>query len=162
MMLLRRLASVVRWIISRKRAEADLNDELQTFIDMAAADHIRDGASPGEAHRRAVLELEGLEQAKERVRSGRHGAWLDGAARDVRHGLRQIRRNPVFSAIAIATLGLVVAGGLMYTLGGVVSAPKRPTPRPEWFGFHEVFHTFTILAFIANDVAVSLATYARR
>ena len=43
-MLLHRLASVVRWIVNRKRAEADLDDELQTFIDMAVADHVRDGA----------------------------------------------------------------------------------------------------------------------
>ena len=64
--------------------------------------------------------------------------------------------------IAIATLGLVVAGGLLYTLGGVVYALKRPNPVPEWFGFHEVFHTLTILAFVAHYVAVSLATFALR
>ncbi len=63
---------------------------------------------------------------------------------------------------AIATLGLVVAGGVLYTLGGVVYALKRPNPRPGWFGFHEVFHTLTILAFIAHYVAVSVATYALR
>ena len=38
---------------------------------------------------------------------------------------------------AIATLSLVVAGGLLYTLGGVVYGLKRPNPNPEWFGFHE-------------------------
>ncbi len=66
------------------------------------------------------------------------------------------------SPIAIATLSLVVAGGLLYTLGGVVYGLKRPNPRPEWFGFHEVFHTLTILAFVAHYLAVSLATYALR
>ena len=64
--------------------------------------------------------------------------------------------------IAIATLSLVVVGGLMYTVGGVVYALKKPNPRPEWFGFHEVFHTFTILGFISHYVAVALATYAMR
>ncbi|WP_310528902.1 hemolysin III family protein [Nocardioides sp.] len=64
--------------------------------------------------------------------------------------------------VAIATLALVVAGGLLYTLGGVIYGLKRPNPKPEWFGFHEVFHTFTILAFSAHYVAVSLATYALR
>ena len=64
--------------------------------------------------------------------------------------------------IAIATLVLVVAGGLLYTLGGVIYGLKKPNPKPEWFGFHEVFHTFTIMAFIAHYVAVSLATYALR
>jgi hemolysin III len=64
--------------------------------------------------------------------------------------------------VAIATLTLVVTGGLLYTLGGVVYGLKKPNPSPEWFGFHEVFHFFTILAFIAHYVGVSLATYALR
>ena len=63
---------------------------------------------------------------------------------------------------AVATLGLVVLGGLLYTLGGVVYGLKKPNPRPEWFGFHEVFHAFTILAFLAHYVAVSIATYSLR
>lgn len=64
--------------------------------------------------------------------------------------------------MAIATLSLVLAGGLLYTLGAVVYGLKKPNPAPAWFGFHEVFHTFTILAFIAHYVSVSLATYALR
>ena len=64
--------------------------------------------------------------------------------------------------VAAATLALVVLGGLLYTLGGVVYGLKRPNPRPGWFGFHEVFHAFTILAFLAHYVAVSMATYTLR
>jgi hemolysin III len=65
-------------------------------------------------------------------------------------------------AVAIAVLVLVAAGGLLYTLGGVVYGFRRPDPNPRWFGFHEVFHTFTILAFITHYVGVSLATYSLR
>ena len=94
-MFLHRLASVVRWIFNRNRAEADLDDELQTFVDMAAADKVRDGATPAEARRLAVLQVGGVEQLKERVRTGRHGAWLDapdgicgmGAAGPTRSGV---------------------------------------------------------------------------
>ena len=50
----------------------------------------------------------------------------------------------------------------LYTLGGVVYGLKRPNPSPRWFGFHEVFHSFTILAFAAHYVGVSLATYSLR
>jgi predicted permease len=110
MKLLHRLASVVRWIVDRNRAETDLDDELRTFIDMAAADHIRDGATPAEARRLAVLQLGGMEQAKERVRTARHGGWLDAVGRDVRFGLRQVRRNAAFSTMAIATLALGIGG----------------------------------------------------
>ena len=66
------------------------------------------------------------------------------------------------TATAVAVAVLIVVGGLFYTLGGVIYGLKRPNPRPEWFGFHEVFHAFTILAFIAHYVAVSLATYSLR
>ncbi|MBC2960358.1 PAQR family membrane homeostasis protein TrhA [Nocardioides deserti] len=64
--------------------------------------------------------------------------------------------------IGVATFVMIVAGGMLYTLGGVVYGFKRPNPWPRWFGFHEVFHTFTILAFAAHYVGVSLATYSLR
>lgn len=60
-----------------------------------------------------------------------------------------------------AVLTLMVVGGLLYTLGGVVYGLKRPNPSPTWFGFHEVFHTLTILAFITHYVGISIATYTQ-
>lgn len=64
--------------------------------------------------------------------------------------------------VGTAVLVLVIVGGGLYTLGGVVYGVKRPNPWPRWFGFHEVFHTFTILAFASHYVAVSLLTYSLR
>ncbi|HEX6246265.1 MAG TPA: hemolysin III family protein [Nocardioidaceae bacterium] len=61
-----------------------------------------------------------------------------------------------------AVLTLMVVGGLLYTLGGVVYGIKRPNPSPTWFGFHEVFHTLTILAFVTHYVGISIATYTHR
>src|ERR687889_1355665 len=55
---------------------------------------------------------------------------------------------------------LIVAGGALYTLGGLVYGLRRPDPFPSWFGFHEVFHALTVLAFTAHYVGVSLATYS--
>lgn len=77
------------------------------------------------------------------------GAYLDGG-------------KAMGMGIGTAVLVLAAAGGLLYTLGGVVYGFKRPDPWPKWFGFHEVFHTFTILAFVTHYVGVSLATYALR
>lgn len=66
------------------------------------------------------------------------------------------------AGIAISALVLIAVGGVLYTLGGVVYGFKRPNPWPRYFGFHEVFHSFTILAFITHYVGVSLATYSLR
>jgi hemolysin III len=62
----------------------------------------------------------------------------------------------------IAVLTLLVVGGVLYTIGGVIYGLKKPNPFPGWFGFHEVFHTLTILAFTTHYIGVSIATYSLR
>ncbi len=57
---------------------------------------------------------------------------------------------------------LLALGGLAYTLGAVVYGLRRPNPFPQWFGFHEVFHTLTVIAFAAHYTGVSIAAYALR
>ncbi|KJK41055.1 DNA-binding protein [Streptomyces variegatus] len=59
----------------------------------------------------------------------------------------------------VAVLVLVIVGGLLYSAGGVVYGIKRPNPSPRWFGFHEVFHSLTLAAFIAHYVGISLVAY---
>ncbi|GAA3817703.1 PAQR family membrane homeostasis protein TrhA [Nocardioides panacisoli] len=64
--------------------------------------------------------------------------------------------------IGIATFVLICVGGALYTFGGLVYGLQWPDPSPRYFGFHEVFHVFTILAFVSHYVGVSLATYSLR
>jgi hemolysin III len=66
------------------------------------------------------------------------------------------------SAGPTAVIVLIVVGGGLYSLGGLVYGLKRPNPFPKWFGFHEVFHSFTIAAFVCQYVAASIATYQLR
>ena len=56
-------------------------------------------------------------------------------------------------------LTLMSLGGLLYTIGAIVYATKKPDPSPRWFGYHEVFHALTIAAWLAFyvGIAVSLA-----
>jgi hemolysin III len=56
----------------------------------------------------------------------------------------------------VATLVLVIVGGLLYTLGAVVYGLKRPNPAPGVFGFHEIFHSLTVLAFLCHWAACLL------
>ena len=59
----------------------------------------------------------------------------------------------------VLVLAMLLLGGVFYSLGAVVYARQKPDPSPRWFGYHEVFHAFTLLAFAAHYVAVSAATY---
>jgi len=61
---------------------------------------------------------------------------------------------PDFINVNLAMMVLILVGGLMYTLGAVFYALKRPNPFPGHFGFHEIFHSFTVLAFLCHWSAV--------
>ncbi|UFU02325.1 hemolysin III family protein [Ruania suaedae] len=52
---------------------------------------------------------------------------------------------------------LVMVGGLGYTLGALAYGLKRPNPVPGWFGFHEIFHTGTVIGYGAHAVAIAIA-----
>ncbi len=66
------------------------------------------------------------------------------------------------TAAGPAVLALIVVGGLLYSLGGLVYGIQRPNPIPQWFGFHEVFHSLTVAAFAVHYVGVSMIVYAAR
>ena len=59
----------------------------------------------------------------------------------------------------VLVLVLVVAGGILYSIGAVIHALKRPNPSPQSFGSHEVFHAMTVLAYLAQYAAVFLVVY---
>ncbi len=53
-------------------------------------------------------------------------------------------------------MALLVAGGLMYTVGAVLFAMRRPNPWPATFGYHEVWHVFVVAAALCHWVSVYL------
>lgn len=63
----------------------------------------------------------------------------------------------IWSAFGAVVVFLMALGGLLYTVGGVIYASKRPNFHDGWFGFHELFHAFTIAAFLIQYVAIALA-----
>ena len=60
----------------------------------------------------------------------------------------------------VAALVLLLAGGALYTVGGVMYALRRPDPWPSTFGFHEFFHAATVLAAVCHHVAIWLALFS--
>jgi hemolysin III len=60
----------------------------------------------------------------------------------------------------VAALVLLAAGGVIYSIGAVFYALRRPNPWPTVFGHHEFFHACTLVAAICHHVAVYFALYA--
>lgn len=71
-------------------------------------------------------------------------------------GWGALMQLPAFWAANPAVMILILAGGLAYTVGAVFYATKRPNPLPTIFGFHELFHACTIIAFLCHWTAVLL------
>lgn len=65
---------------------------------------------------------------------------------------------PDIFRVNAAAMVLVVVGGLLYTVGAVVYGMKKPNPIPGVFGFHEIFHTLTVLAFLCHWAAALLVS----
>jgi putative ABC transport system permease protein len=101
-----RLASLRRALFSRRSAERDLDDEISSYVAMLADENRQAGMPPDEARRQAVLTAGGIEPLKEATRDARAGIFWETLGRDVRQGVRSLRRTPVFTAIAITALAL--------------------------------------------------------
>lgn len=71
-------------------------------------------------------------------------------------GWASVMFMPDFFRANAATMVLIVIGGILYSVGAVIYAVKRPNPFPGRFGFHEIFHTLTVLAFLCHWTAILL------
>jgi len=88
-------------------------------------------------------------------------AWIDApralrAALYVALGWVAIAAAPqIVERLSAAPVALLAAGGVLYTVGAVVYALRRPDPWPLTFGFHEVFHAFVIAAAVCHFTAMA-------
>ncbi len=126
-----RLAFWCRSLLCRDQLERELDDEISYHVQANTEENIAKGMTPQQARRAARLELGGVEQIRERVRAARMGAWFETLVRDVRFGLRVLRKSPGFAAAAVVTLALGVGGTTaIFTLVQQVTLRSLPVAQP--------------------------------
>ncbi|MEZ5404347.1 MAG: ABC transporter permease [Bryobacteraceae bacterium] len=115
-----------------KKAETDLDRELQYHLQILADGFERDGATREEALRRARLEFGGVERVKDECRDERRTAWLSQFARDLRFGWRMLLRQPAVAAAAVISLALGIgATTAIVSLADSLLWRRLGVPAPE-------------------------------
>lgn len=129
---LRALWMRLRGMFSAGARGSELDDELQSHLDLHIEDNLRTGMSEEEARRQALIQLGGMEQARQAYRERRGLPVLETFAQDVAFGLRMLRKNPSFTMVAILTLALGIGANtaLFSVVNGVLLNPL-PFPHPE-------------------------------
>ena len=82
--------------------------------------------------------------------------WLAYALYPIMGWAAVVATPALRSSMSSLQIALVIGGGLAYTIGFPVLLLKRPDPWPRVFGYHEVWHGFTVLAAVLHFGAVAL------
>lgn len=120
----------LRSLFRRRQVEQDLEEEFQYHVERKTDQYIAQGLDPEVARRNAIRDMDGIERRKEECRDARGMAFIDTLRQDLRYGVRMLRRNPSFAALAVLTIVLGI--GANTAIFGLINAVLiRPLPYPE-------------------------------
>ena len=118
--------------VTGRRRDAELEEELRLHLELVAGEARRQGHSPEVAVRLARFEAGGVDQAMEAMRDQRGLPWLEDMVGDGRLALRMMRRSPIFSIIAIVSLGLGIgANTAIFSLMNTLLLRPLPVHQPD-------------------------------
>ena len=115
----------LRSLFCKNEAELDLSEELQFHLQNQTDEYVAKGMDPEEARHAAFRSLGGVEQVKEECREARKMNLVENFARDMRQGLRMLRRNPGFTVLTILclTLGIGANAAVFSWVEGLLLRP---------------------------------------
>ena len=115
-----RLRSFLSALFRRRQVEADMEAEWRAHLDAHIDALVAAGMSPADASRRARVDFGDPLRWKEQAFDVRGVGWVNGLGADIRYGLRQMRRAPVFTVTVLVTLAAGI--GLNTTVFSVIDA----------------------------------------
>jgi predicted permease len=131
MSLFRKLADGLWSLFRKEQVSKELHEELASFVEMATEEKMRDGMTRADAVRAVRLERGSLEVAKEVVYAAGWESVIEGIWRDLRFGVRSLRKSSGFSAVVVLTLTLGIgANTAVFTLLNAVMLESLPVPNP--------------------------------
>lgn len=95
-------------IFATAKSDRELEMEIESNLGMHIEENLRAGMTPAEARRRALIAFGGVEAAKESYRERRGVPLIETTWRDVRYGVRMLRKSPGFTVVAVVMLALAI------------------------------------------------------